>query len=242
MNPKNSFRIFAASIAALLVWSAVATAGTTTFGPSAYLQTGDTPAGFWCPCIGWIEDFELNSVDPFLTIDNGEILEPNTFSGLMNSVTDSVDGDNGPVDGLGNSGHSWFTGASNPDDNQVTISFATPVKNAGLVFTDGDSSSTNVKLEAFDSAGNSLAVIDGGDLADDMFTGQTAEDTFLGFQNTDAGIASIQLSINAGIGIEIDHVHWQEACPVVVPEPASYATCFMALVGLAGLRRRREDG
>ena len=81
-----------------------ANAETTTFGPSAYLQTGDTPAGFFCAeCVGFIEDFELEGVpDPFLTLDNGVALSPNSFSGLTNSVTDSVDGDDGVVDGQGN--------------------------------------------------------------------------------------------------------------------------------------------
>lgn len=211
----------------------LANAATTTFGPSAYLQTGDTPAGFFCAgCVGWIEDFELaEGADSFITMDNGELLGPNTFSGLMNSVTDSVDGDDGVVDGTGNDGSSWFA-----DSNSVTVSFANTVKNAGLVFTDGDRVSTNIRLEAFDSDGNSLAHIDAGDLADDMFTGETAEDTFLGFQDTDARIASITLSMDGGTGIEIDHVHWQEAC--VVPEPSTAIIALMGLLGLIGFRRR----
>jgi hypothetical protein len=208
-------------------------AETTTFGPSAYLQTGDTPSGFFCAeCVGWIEDFELGTVDPFLTIDNGAILDPNSFSGLMNSVTDSVDGDDGSVDGQGNDGFSYFA-----DSNSISISFARTVKNAGLVFTDGDRISTNIRLEAFDMGGNSLAAIDAGDLADDFFTGETAEDTFLGFQNTDGNIASITLTMTGGSGIEIDHVHWQEAC--AIPEPATGALALFAILGVAGLRKRR---
>ena len=114
-----------------------ASAATTAHGPEAYLKTGDTPAAFICAgCILEIEDFEDNALDSFLTIDNGDILEPNSFSGMMNSVTDSVDGDDGAVDGNGNGGHSWFTGSSNSADRALTITFADPVKAAGLVFTD----------------------------------------------------------------------------------------------------------
>ena len=210
-----------------------ASATTTTFGPSAYLQTGDTPSGFFCAeCVGWIEDFELGTVDPFLTIDNGSILDPNSFSGLMNSVTDSVDGDDGSVDGQGNGGYSYFA-----DSNSISISFARNVKNAGLVFTDGDRVSTNIRLEAFDMGGNVLATIDGGDLADDFFTGETAEDRFMGFQNKDGNIASITLTMTGGSGIEIDHVHWQEAC--VIPEPSAGMLVVFGVLGLIGLRKRR---
>lgn len=219
---------------AMLCVVGAANAATTTFGPSAYLQTGDTPAGFFCPeCVGWIEDFELDGVpDPFITIDNGMALDPNSFSGLMNSVTDSVDGDDGSVDGQGNGGWSWFA-----DTNSIAISFANTVKNAGLVFTDGDRVSTNIRLEAFDSGGNLLAAIDGGDLADDTFTGETAEDRFMGFNDTDAGIASIVLTMDGGSGIEIDHVHWQEAC--AIPEPSTSLMALFAVLGLIGLRKRR---
>ena len=223
-----------------LAFISVAGAATTSFGPTPYLQFGDAPDDFLCPdCIAWVEDFELGTVDPFLSIDNGEILMPNAFSGVMNSVTDSVDGDDGVIDGWGNAGYSWFTGADSPDDNQVTVTFESPVKSAGLVFTDGPRVSTMVTLEAFDMGGNSLGFINGGDLADDFFTGETEEDSFMGFMDTDAQISSITLSVDAGVGIEIDHIYWQEDC-VVVPEPATQAMCFMAILGLAGVRRRRD--
>lgn len=230
-------RFFGALLVTGLLISA-ANAGTTTFGPSAYLSetpdlTGDTPDGYFCrECSGWIEDFEMGTVDPFLSIDSGEVLFPRTFSGLMNSVTDSVDGDDGVIDGFGNDGHSWFA-----PNSSVTVSFANPVKNAGLVFTDGDRISTNVRLEAFDIDGNSLAIINAGDLADDTFTGETAEDTFMGFQDMDASISSITLSLDAGIGIEIDHISWQEAC--AIPEPSSALISVLGLFALIGFRRRR---
>ena len=49
-----------------------------------------------------------------------------------------------------------------------------------------------------------------------MFTGQTAEDAFMGFRDAD-GIGSIKLSMDFGIGIEIDHIQWQD-CSRCVPE------------------------
>ena len=104
-----------------LVLPAVANAATVTFGPTPYLEgspiagQGDTPVDFFDfshpDCIAFIEDFELGVTDPFLSIDggpNGGILAPNSFSGLAMSVTDSVDGDDGVVDGNGNGGYSYF--------------------------------------------------------------------------------------------------------------------------------------
>lgn len=212
----------------------------TAFGPTPYLQTGDTPIGFYCPQCSdplHIETFEDNALDSFLTIDNGDILLPNTFSGLADPVTDSVDGDDGVVDGNGNGGHSWFTGSNASDDNSVTITFGSLVTSAGLVFTDGDSASTNISLEAFDAMGNSIGLINAGDLADGTFTGETAEDTFLGFNDVN-GIASITLTMDAGLGIEIDHIQWQD-CVDCVPEPASLGMALFGFIGLLSTRRRR---
>lgn len=221
----------------LCVLPLAANAGTLTFGPSAYLQHGDTPAGFCDGCDIKIEDFEDNLLDPFLTISNGSILPPNSVSGSSTPVTDSVDGDDGSVDGSGIGGYSWYTGIGNSNDNTLTIDFASNVDCAGLVFTDGDPISSLISLEALDSDGNVMATI-AADLADGVFTGETAEDSFLGFSDMDGGIAALRLIMTGGEGIEIDHVHWAD-CPVV-PEPATSGMMVMTLLGLVGWRRRNR--
>ena len=209
----------------------------TVFGPSPYLQTGDTPANFFCDqCDFFLEDFEDNELDPFLTIDNGSILAPMSMSGEASSVTDSVDGDDGTIDGSGNSGHSWFTGTDGVVDRTLTISFASTVTSAGFVFTDGDSQADSFTLEAFDTDGNLLGTIDAGALADAYFTGETEEDRFLGFRDL-TGIASLTFSMNAGQGIEIDHIQWQDC--QCVPEPATLGLIGCATLGMLVLRRRR---
>lgn len=211
----------------------------TSFGPTPYLQAGDTPADFYChqcPDPLHIEDFEDNALDAFLTIDNGSILPPNSMSGASLPVTDSVDGDDGSIDGNGNAGHSWFTGADGAVDRMLVISFGSTVTSAGLVFTDGDDNSSSIKLEAFDINGLSLGLIDAGDLADSTYTGETAEDRFLGFHDL-TGIASLKLTMDAGTGIEIDHVQWQNC--QCVPEPAALGMMGFAGMGLLVLRRRR---
>lgn len=211
--------------------AAMARADAIPFGPTPYLQSGDTPVDFYCPeCPLSIEDFEDSLVDPFLTIDSGNILEPNHFSGLVDPVTDSVDGDDGSVDGNGNGGHSWFS-----QSQVITVSFQNAVTSAGLVFTDGDSVSTGISLEAFNGT-DSVGLLNAGDLADDFFTGQTDEDRFLGFRDLD-GITSIRISMSGGSGIEIDHVQWQDCS--CVPEPHSLGLGLVAFLGILPRLRRR---
>ena len=208
----------------------VANGAAVPFGPTPYLETGDTPTDFFSTdCELHLEDFEDGAVDAFLTISPGDPLHPNFVSGSGVPLTDSVDGDDGTVDGSGLDGWSFFT-----EGEELTIEFASAVTSAGLVFTDGDSRLTDVRLEAF-SGTTSLGVIHAGDIADDVYTGTTAEDRFLGFLDVD-GITSLHLSINAGSGIEIDHVQWQHC----VPEPASLGLATFAVLGLVGLRRRRR--
>lgn len=247
------FTISCAKLIALAAFLAVpfsVQGATVPFGPTPYLQAGgaDTPAGFFNFSdpgfkTAWIENFEpdqgpgsTDPVDDFLTISPGAVLLPNSFSGAGSSVTDSVDGDDGSVDGSGTNGHSWFTGEGT---NEVTVTFERGVRAAGLVFTDGDPNSTKITLEAFDTMGGSLALIDAGDLAGPFFTGQTAEDRFLGFTDEMTEIGSIKLVMTGGSGIEIDHVHWQE--PAMVPEPSAQFMAMFALLGLIGLRRGRNS-
>ena len=233
---RSVFKRLVAGILLCGILPAAASAATA-FGPTAYLQAGDTPTDFFSDdCDHYLEDFEDNSIDPFLTIDNGAILPPFAMSGAPSSVTDSVDGDDGTVDGSGNAGYSWFTGALGAVDRSLTITFGSTVTSAGLVFTDGDAASTSITLEAFDMGGNSIGFLDAGDLADDVYTGETAEDRFLGFHDL-AGIGSLTLTMNAGSGIEIDHIQWQDC--QVVPEPATLGMLSFAVLGCLGLRRRR---
>ena len=85
-------------------------AATTNFGPTAYLKKGNTPAGFFCTICSddlHVDDLEDNMLDPFLTISPGVILPPDSQSGIK-GITDSVDGDDGSVDGDGNAGYSWY--------------------------------------------------------------------------------------------------------------------------------------
>ncbi|MFC1757669.1 PEP-CTERM sorting domain-containing protein [Planctomycetota bacterium] len=214
---------------------AVAGATPIWFGPTHYTSEADVPSDFFSDtCVGdhvmGLETFEDNSLADFLSIDNGGILLPNATSGTPSSVTDSVDGDDGSIDGNGNGGHSWFYGPG----TTVTITFDEVVTAAGVVWTDGPSFA-DVLFEAFDGDGISLGTIGPADIADAFYTGQTGEDHFFGIKD-DGGIGSIALSVTSGSGIELDHITW-ELC--TVPEPSAMAL-LVGAIGLVGIRRRRK--
>jgi hypothetical protein len=215
---------------AFCVLHSIASAGmVNSYGPTHYESVADTPAGF-CTGPGTVEDFEMG-VNPFLTISPGLRIGPGYTSGSPDVKVDSVDLDGmGIDDGFGFDGWSWFSGNNNPS---ISVMFQDPVKAAGLVFTDGDKQSTQVTLKAYDATDMLIGTINGGDLADDSYGGQTAEDSFLGFNASMGGIKRLEITIDKGSGIEIDHVQWQP-----IPEPSSAVLLLGAVMAVLGFRRR----
>ena len=207
----------------------------TFWGPTPYKQESDVPADFGCQlcddCALVIETFEDDdATDLGFVIEGGRVIPPGFNSGLMN-LTDSVDGDDGVVDGSGSLGYSWYNPA-----NSVIVHLPAGVKAAGLVWTDGDIGSSAI-FEAFDLDGNSLGQVGPDQFADDFFTGQTDEDRFYGVKN-DAGLSRIVITNVGGLGIEIDHVMYED-CTACIPEPL--AGLSITAVGLLGLLRRRTS-
>lgn len=184
-------------------------------GPVPYLQASDSP---WAAMFGdpsfFLEDFEDGSLNILGVTGNGLVIGPG-------GLTDSVDGDDGLVNGSGTFGRSYFTGNGGTG---ITFTFSQAAlgflpQRAGLVWTDGAGSIT---FEAFDGNGASLGILTGSH-ADGGFSGSTAEDRFYGWENL-GGIGSINIR-NSGGGIEVDHLQYG-----AVPEPGA-----MALLGLGGL-------
>ena len=110
-------------------------------GPTPYLSKADSPfltdlnAGNM-----YLEDFECGVLTvPGVALSDGTIIPPG-FEGLI----DSVDADDGVIDGSGLGGHSLFTGSGLTGItftfNQTTLG-AFPTK-AGLVWTDGGGTAT----------------------------------------------------------------------------------------------------
>lgn len=208
---------------AALVWTAPAHAGSTFYfnANQNYYSAADSPFASIAGSSLKIENFEdglLNQTG--VKANQGFVKGPGWN-------TDSVDGDSGPIDGLGRSGHSFSTGSK----NSVRFVFKTVGGNlpsmAGLVFTDGPANSV-ITFKAWDAFGNLIGKIKAtlGDLAR---SGQTGEDRFFGVKS-DTGISKIQIASNLG-GIEIDHLQFAYGF-AVVPVPPAIA---LGLVGLAGV-------
>jgi hypothetical protein len=165
------------------------------FGPTPYVQRSDTPAAFSVDSLD-IEDFEDGLLDPrLIPVTPVELIGPG-------GLTDSVDADDGVVDGSGINGRSLFSGVA------IRIEFASPVLQAALVWTDGGFN-TQATIEAFDPLGESLGTHGPFTLGDGSNGGTTAEDRFFGVID-DSGIGAIEIRHTSG-GYEIDHIQWLES-------------------------------
>src|SRR5712691_3367254 len=99
--PKN-FALAGFFIAASLVRLNAATF----FGPTPYLSSNDIPAGLYnSGAPTFLENFEDGNLDPRIIASAGGVI-PLGFEGVI----DSVDADDGGIDGSGVKGHSWFGG------------------------------------------------------------------------------------------------------------------------------------
>ncbi|MEM8639921.1 MAG: S8 family serine peptidase [Cyanobacteria bacterium P01_G01_bin.54] len=160
------------------------------------------------------EDGQLNT--PGVSVSEGYILNPS-------SGTDSVDADDGQIDGNGSGGREWY----NPFSSELTINFGAQElgqlpTHAGFALTDiGVSNITgqyvgNVTLEAFDANGLSLGTQTFENFGDNSPFGGTNEDRFFGVQY-DEGISSLKISRDDGTtGIEIDHIQYGFLNPLIV--------------------------
>ncbi len=156
----------------------------------------------------------------------------------FSSIHDSVDGDDGIIDGSGLDGDSYF--GSGPTGLLFTFNagiLGSLPTDAGIVWTDGEGTTS---FEAFDENGNSLGSIGPLALANASFNGETGEDRFFGVQNP-GGISSIFIKNTAG-GIEADHLQYGRAgtSSAVVPEPASLFLLGSGMAGLFGIRRQKK--
>jgi hypothetical protein len=202
------------AVTLFLARSALAgTVAATFVGPLPYLSAADNPFTAGSPGL-CIDTFEDGTLDPEGVTGNGSFVDPS-------SITDSVDGDDGVVDGSGNGGHTYFgsgpTGITFTFDPQRTGGLPTE---AGMVWTDGDGT---ISFEAFDENGLSLGVIGPYTHADASIYGETAEDRFYGVTNA-SGISAIKLTNTSG-GIEVDHLTLNNtATNCVLPDVSTTTT------------------
>lgn len=197
------------------------------FDDAQYLSPGDSPFDLSGPGSDFLlEDFEdgmLNSLG--LSGFGGDIRSPSSF-------TDSVDADDGFIDGFGVDGHSYWTFAATEGDTYAVFEFDAKVlgglpRSVGIVWTDGNVDATTT-FWAWGPKGELLGTMDlvlgGGN-----HQGQTGEDRFIGVFFA-GGISSIEVSADLG-RIELDHVQYGD----LIPAPG-----VLALLGLSGLISRRS--
>jgi len=197
-----------------------------------YARASDSPFAATSFSYFHLEDFEDHLFNtPGVTGSAGGVTSV-VFGPLIH---DSVDTDDGVLDGSGLNGDDYFASNGNAG---ITFTFSAAVlgalpTHAGLVWTDGEGATT---FEAFDHLGASLGVVTV-NIAGAAVSGQTAEDRFFGAIDP-LGISAIKIS-NASGGIEIDHVQYGLAA--AVPEPETYALMAggLGLLGFVARRRRR---
>ena len=206
MNSSKTLVVLAAiSLAQWGVATGSVQAGPVFFGPTPYLSAADIPAGFYLGgAPDGLEDFEDASLDFGIAASVGAPFGPG-------DIADSVDADDGTIDGFGNLGRTWFSGGGPAG---ITFTFPSLVTAAGIVWTDGAGTTT---VEAFGPGMVSLGTVGPVAIADGDITGATAEDRFFGAQDPN-GILAIKLSNTSG-GIEVDHVQFGSA-----PDPAAVPT------------------
>lgn len=221
--------------AGLMVLPRVAAASL--IGPTPYLSFDDSP--FAAQSFSWfyLEDFEDGALNT-----PGVTVSPVTAAIAVDGYTDSVDGDDGSIDGSGSGGHSlWSNFASSyfQFDFSADALGALPT-NVGLVWTDigqvtsGQYGFGDVTFEAFDQNGVTLGITGPFLLGDGSISGETAEDRFFGAIN-DGGISRVVIrSLNSN-DWEVDNLQYGLAAQPV-PEPA---TAGLLLTGLGMMVTRK---
>lgn len=185
------------------------------FGPSPYFSFDDSPFRPLAFDYFHLETFESGLGNlPGVTIN-----APWTTNGPAN-FTDSVDADDGSIDGSGSAGHSLFSGGGQPN---LIISFNAAAlgghlpTHVGIVVTDiGQTSSGPPGIGVVTLTGEATNAIPLGFLVETNFgngsllgnsPGATAEDRFLGVSST-LGIAHIRLFLTNSTDWEVDHLQF----------------------------------
>ena len=208
--------------AAAVVFSATSLHAETTFyGPTPSLRAADSP--FDLSGLGstfWLEDFEDGALNtPGVSHFEGRlpVPQPGVF-------TDSVDSDDGFIDGFGNDGHSATTGVYTCTDNRcwgATILYfdaqalgALPTA-VGLALTDSSPGDT-IQFGTVDVDGQPLSFITFPAPGNASHRGETAEDVFFGMVDK-RGIGGVIISSAPFGGVEFDHLQYGR----YVPEPSA---------------------
>ncbi|GAB4461322.1 MAG: hypothetical protein OHK0029_26490 [Armatimonadaceae bacterium] len=220
---------FAAALAGVAF--AATSAHAQVLGPSPYLQFSDSPfSGLTFAQYFHLETFEDNLLNtPGVSASAGAPLVPS-------GITDSVDGDDGTIDGSGTQGQSFFSGGGSTGISFTfdAIALGSLPTHVGIVWTDG---AGTIEFEAFDEF-NQLIGGTSATHADGSISGTTAEDRFYGFI-APGGISRIFIRNTSG-GIEVDHLQYGSGVASAAPEPGAGILFLLGIPAVVALRRRRQ--
>lgn len=219
--------------------AAPAAADSLFFGPTVYSSFADSPFAGGSYSYFYLETFEGGSLGvPGVYPSGGFVIGNDPY-------IDSVDGDDGLLDGNGSSAaHSWYSGFT---ESAITFSFDPLVLGAlptvaGLVWTDiGYNAPTPysgpVLFEAYGPGGLLLGGIGPYTLGDGADTGQTAEDRFFGVSFL-GGISAIRI-LTDNTDWELDHLQFGHTLPLTtVPEPSTLMLLALGATCIAARRSR----
>jgi hypothetical protein len=223
-------RLFRVLVAGWVVGQGSALYAADFFGPSPYLSVADSPFAS-VPGLT-VVTFESGGLPAGVSASTGQIAVPGLF-------TDSVDADDGTIDGLGSAGHSFYIQTQTVRFDFVALTGSTLPTHVGVVWTDVGTvpgaplGFAPVTFVAFGPDGIELEDLPGGTLGDGTAASSTAEDRFFGVFNA-AGVSAITLTTVGSIDWELDHLQFGG----VVPEPTTVGV--LAAAGILGLRRPRR--
>ena len=205
------------------------TAFAAALGPTPYLQFSDSPFSGGTFSYFFLETFEDHLFNvPSVSASAGGV----TSVVFGPSIHDSVDADDGVIDGSGLNGDDFFSdGATGISFTFASVTLGGLPTHAGIVWTDGSGTTT---FQAFDADNNLLGTIGPVAIANSSFNGETDDDRFFGFVNA-GGISRIFISNTQG-GIEVDHLQYGRVSAVPLPAPVALLSVGLATLGLT--RRR----
>lgn len=202
-----------------------------TFTTNSYQSIADSPFDGRATLV--LETFE----DGLLNVAGVTLVEAGATVLAPGPQTDSVDADDGAIDGAGTAGRSLYSGGTL---QSFTFDFSGLLPTyAGIVWTDvgsvtsGTAGVGDVTFEAFGQGLVSLGTLTGTALGDGAATGGTGEDVFFGIDGAE-GIARIRITISNSTDWEVDHLQFGVT---PVPVPAALWLLGSAVGGLC-LRRR----
>ncbi len=230
---------------ALLSVSCASQGATVLFDVAGYASLADSPFSQNTPATFYLEGFEdgLFNTPGVTGISN----TPGTVLGVLakeygNQHVDSVDADDGTIDGSGLGGHSLGnTLNTTSEDLGYTFTFDAAVlgglpTHVGIVWTDGGFGISTV-FEAYDASGTLIGQIGPVRTGDYSFSGTTAEDHFFGIIH-DGGIARFTIRDPGGFNnLEVDHLQYGLRA---VPLPGSLWLLGSGLAPLVSLTKRRQ--